>query len=148
MRAAARALLLTLPLAVALFGGAGRAAAAPPKFRVIAHPDAPVAEVDRKFLADVFLKKITRWPDGTPVRPVDLTEDAEARRAFSDEVVARSVLAVKSYWQQSIFSGRDVPPPELEGDDAVVEFVRRTPGSIGYVSRSADVSRVRVLAVK
>jgi hypothetical protein len=58
------------------------------------------------------------------------------------------VQAVKSYWQQVIFSGRGVPPPELESDEAVIRYVLRFPGAVGYVSGTADVRGVKVLAVR
>src|SRR5689334_21708163 len=82
-----------------------------PTFRVIVHLRNPETTLNRKFVADVFLKRSTRWPDGEVIRPVDLRIDAPARRRFSEEVIKRSVEAVKSYWQQQVFTGRDVPPP-------------------------------------
>ena len=47
-----------------------------------------------------------------PIRPVDLRPNAATRRLFSERMLRRSVAAVRSYWQQRIFSGRGVPPPE------------------------------------
>lgn len=70
------------------------------------------------------------------------------RRKFSQDVIGRSVSAVKSYWQSLIFAGRDIPPPELDSDAQIVEYVQKHPGAIGYVSPSADVSGVKLLAVK
>ena len=35
-----------------------------PAFRIIAHPSRPERAVARSFLADAFLKKVTRWADG------------------------------------------------------------------------------------
>jgi ABC-type phosphate transport system substrate-binding protein len=55
---------------------------------------------------------------------------------------------VKSYWQQQIFSGRDVPPPEKQTENDVVAFVRSNPGAIGYVSKGVDIGRgVKALSV-
>src|SRR5262245_29898277 len=92
--------------------------AAPPRadasFRIIVNPGNPATTVDRRFLADTFLKKVTRWPNGDLIRPVDQNADSAVRRRFSDDVIERSVEAVRSYWQQQIFSGREVPPPEVD----------------------------------
>jgi len=92
--------------------------------------------VDRKFLADAFLKKTTRWDDGELIRPVDQVPDSPVRRKFSEDVVKRSVAAVRSYWQQVIFTGRGVPPPEVGGDDEVVRYVLKYSGAVGYVSEA------------
>ncbi len=119
-----------------------------PAFVVIVGPDSPVSALDKTFLAGAFLKKRTRWEDGARIRPVDLEPDDAARRAFTQAVMGRSVTAVRSYWQQQVFSGRDVPPPELEDDAAVVRFVLTHPGAIGYVSGGAEVGSARIVSVK
>lgn len=122
-------------------------AAEPPHFRVIVHPNNPLRAAERAFIADIFLKKVTRWSEGEVIRVVDLRFDNPSRRRFSEEVIKRSVGAVRSYWQQRIFSGRDVPPPELESDEEVVAFVARSPAAIGYVSGTAKLAGVRELGV-
>jgi len=126
-----------------------RAGAAPaPVFVVIVNPSNPTNHVDRKFLADAFLKKTTRWDDGELIRPVDQVPDSPVRRKFSEDVVKRSVAAVRSYWQQVIFTGRGVPPPEVGGDDEVVRYVLKYSGAVGYVSGSANADGAKVIAVE
>jgi ABC-type phosphate transport system substrate-binding protein len=119
-----------------------------PELRIIVHPDNPSTALSRDFLIDVFLKRTTRWSDGETIRPVDQRADSFARRRFSASVLQRSVAAVKSYWQQRIFSGRDLPPPELDSDDAVVSYVLKHRGAVGYVSGSAKLERAKVVAVQ
>jgi ABC-type phosphate transport system substrate-binding protein len=120
----------------------------PPPFVVIVNPSNPTRAASRRFLSEAFLKKTTRWPDGDVIRPVDLVPESSTREKFSQDVLKRSVADVKSYWQQVIFSGRDVPPPELADDEAVVKFVARTAGGVGYVSGSAKLEGVRTIAVE
>jgi ABC-type phosphate transport system substrate-binding protein len=119
-----------------------------PVYVVVVQTTNPAASVERKFLEDAFLKKITRWPSDTTIRPVDLPASSPVRRRFTEEVLERTLESVKSYWQQRIFSGRDVPPPELDTDDDVVAYVRKHEGAVGYVSGRADVSGVKVLEVR
>jgi hypothetical protein len=128
--------------------GPVRAEPRPGSFRVIVHPGNPTSGVERQFLLDAFLKHVTRWEGGEAIHPVDLNADAPARRRFSAEVLGRSVGAIQSYWQQAIFSGRDIPPPEFDSDEAVVQYVLKYRGAIGYVSETADVRAVKVLAVR
>jgi hypothetical protein len=117
-------------------------------FRVIVHSSNPLRAVERGFLADAFLKKVTRWEEGDGIKVVDLRPDNPVRRHFTEGVLKRSLGAVRSYWQQRIFSGRDVPPPELESDDAVVAFVAKYPGAVGYVSGAAKLVGARELLIK
>jgi ABC-type phosphate transport system substrate-binding protein len=138
-----------LALAVVVVGAPGAPPrASGPAYRVIVNAANAASAIDRRFLMEVFLKKSTRWPDGGTVRPVDQGADSPTRQRFSDEILGRSVPAVKSYWQQALFAGRDLPPPELDSDDEVVRFVQRFAGAIGYVSAAANVDRVKVLTLK
>jgi hypothetical protein len=82
------------------------------------------------------------------MRAVDLRPGDPARRNFSEIVLKRSVGAVRSYWQQRIFSGRDVPPPELDSETSVVAYVAKFPGAIGYVSGGAKLSGVAELGLR
>jgi ABC-type phosphate transport system substrate-binding protein len=117
-------------------------------WRVIVNPGNSATSVDRRFLADLFLKKITRWPSGDAARPVDQRGEAPVRLRFSEDVFERSVASIKSYWAQLVFSGRDVPPPELDGDEDVVRFVLKNAGAVGYVSLGATLDRAKTLSVK
>jgi ABC-type phosphate transport system substrate-binding protein len=114
--------------------------------QVIVHPDVPVATLTRAELSDLFLKKTTRWPDGRAAVPVEPADKA-LRSRFAEAVHRRSAMAVRTYWNQLIFSGRELPPAEKRGDAAVAAFVRDTPGSVGYVSAAADVAGVKVVTV-
>jgi hypothetical protein len=117
-------------------------------YRIICHPNNASDAVDRQFLEDVFLKKTTTWPRGGVTRPVDLEPESRVRRQFSLDVLRRPVDAVRSYWQQRIFSGRELPPPELERDEDVVSFVLKDPGAVGYVSADTALRGARVLTVR
>ena len=145
----ARRQIITLIAVIALGAvAAGSSRAAAPAFRVIVNPANASAALDRRFLTEVFLKRSTRWPNGELIRPVDLGTESAVRRRFSEEVLNRSVAAVKSYWQQMIFSGRAIPPPELDSDEEVIRYVARFPGAVGYVSGAGELTGVKVVALK
>lgn len=118
-----------------------------PAYQVIVHPSNTIPSVRRTFLADAFLKKITRWPDERVIRPADLAVTSVARVRFSSDVLGRSVDAVKAYWQRRIFSGQAVPPPEFAKDAEVVSYVLEHPSAVGYISTAVDVRGVRVVPI-
>jgi hypothetical protein len=117
-------------------------------YQIVCNPDNPTAMVERQFVQDTFLKKIRAWPTGDSTRPVDLAPSSPVRRHFSEEVLRRPVEAVRIFWQQRIFAGRDLPPPEVRNDDEVIKFVLRDRGAIGYVSGGAALNGVKVLNVR
>jgi ABC-type phosphate transport system substrate-binding protein len=131
-------------------GGSSRLADASDavELKVVVHPSNAARAAAKAFLADAFLKKVTRWPSGETIRPLDQRPDTAVRRSFSRGILKRTVAAVRSYWQQRIFSGRDVPPPELDSDASVIAYVERTPGAVGYVSSGAKLGGSRELQVE
>lgn len=145
-----RLLRIVLTLLILVAPAAGVLAQSRPgaRYRVIVNPENPIGDVDRKFLSDVFLKRTTRWNHLELIRPVDLRPDSAVRRGFSEEILRRSVGAVRNYWQQLVFSGRDVPPPELNTDEDVITYVLKFPAAIGYVSPTADLRGAKALNVR
>jgi len=137
------AVLWQLPLS----WSAGAQSSAAPAYRVVVHGANPRTRLSRDFVASAFLRKTSRWPQGEVIRPVDQHNDAAARQKFSQDVLRRSVAAVRIYWQQLIFSGRGLPPPELDSDHEVIRYVARNAGAIGYVSGTADIGSVKVVSL-
>ena len=120
----------------------------PQTYQVIVHEKSAASSVSRTLLADIFLKKVTRWEGGERAVPVDLRPSSAVRQAFSVDVLKRPVGAVRNYWTQRIFAGRELPPPELESDEAVVRFVTNNPGAVGYVSAAAALGATKRIEVR
>jgi ABC-type phosphate transport system substrate-binding protein len=138
------------PTARALLASLALAAASPAlaeEFKVVVHPDNPAGALDRTQLSRLFLKKVLRWPDGTAALPVEPTQP-RLRSEFAQRVHGRSANAIKAYWNQLIFSGRDVPPLERPGDAEVVAYVRLNRGAVGYVSAGAPTEGVKTVEVQ
>jgi ABC-type phosphate transport system substrate-binding protein len=139
---------LVLVLMVALVVPVRRIRAEEKPFVVIVNSQSPSTTLSKKFVGDAFLKKVTRWPNGEVIKPVDLPASSTTRARFSEDVLNRSVSSVKSYWQQVIFSGRDVPPPELATEAEVVKYVATNPNAIGYVSGGTALTGVKSVALE
>ena len=118
-------------------------------FVVIAHGDVPETRVAPRDLSAMFLKKIGTWKNGAKIIPITLKDDSPVTTDFIKRIHNRSKQELKAYWQQQIFSGRGLPPQSFEGDAAVLDYVRRHPGAIGYISRASASDRrgVKVLTV-
>jgi ABC-type phosphate transport system substrate-binding protein len=132
-------------LVLAVLMAVTAAAAEPPAFIVIVNA-ANAAALTRQEIANVFLKRVTRWPGGGgAIAVVDALPDSPVRDDFSRSVLHRGTTAVEAYWQQQIFSGRDVPPVQKESDADIVAFVRNNRGGIGYVAAGTPLDGVRAV---
>ncbi len=92
-----------------------------------------VADVDaiRRF----FLMRERFWPSGAPVHPVNLPASSPLRDRFSRAALGQSVQELAPYWNERYFHGTR-PPPTVASEAAVLLYVARTPGSVGYVERA------------
>ncbi len=117
-------------------------------FKVIVNEANTTESISKKALSDIFLKKKTKWDDGSEATPIDLGIRSGTRAAFSLEVHGQSIGSIRSYWQQAAFSGAATPPLERSSDADVIAFVKSYPGAIGYVSEASDVSGVKVLTIE
>ncbi|MBI2838256.1 MAG: substrate-binding domain-containing protein [Acidobacteria bacterium] len=116
-----------------------------PGFKVIVNAANPVASLSKDKVSKLFLKKVTKWENGHTVMPVDLIPSSPARGAFSKAVHGKDLHEIEAYWQELIFSGREVPPPVKAYESYVVEYVKTNPDAIGYVSMAIAVSEVKVV---
>lgn len=124
------------------------APAAAQDFKVIVNSANSTSELPAAVASKIFLKEAAKFPNGTAASPVDQGKASPVRAAFSKSVVGRPVAAVETYWQQQIFSGKEVPPATKSSDDDVIAFVKANPGAIGYVSGAASTAGVKVVDVK
>jgi ABC-type phosphate transport system substrate-binding protein len=115
---------------------------------VIVNAKNPVARLDRRFVAEAFLKKRTHWDDDVAMEPVDLGQRSDERARFSHDVLERDVGSVRRYWAQQVFSGHGVPPPEVTSDADVVKYVAAHPGGIGYVAGNVAGAGVKIVEVE
>lgn len=116
--------------------------------KVIVNAANSTTELESGIAGKLFLKQSAKFPNGTAAQPVDQAKTSSVRASFSKSVLGRSVGAVETFWQQQIFSGKEVPPPVKASDDDVIAFVKANAGAIGYVSASTSTAGVKVIDVK
>ncbi len=139
--------VLVVWLVLYVLGGAANVAHAS-DFVLIVNESNRVSDLRTEDVSRIFLKKTRHWGNGVEIRPADRTEKSAVRRSFTKRVHGRSVSAIKMHWNKKIFTGRGVPPRELRSDAAVVEFVRKNPGAVGYVRVDAPMQRTRIVRLK
>ncbi len=117
-------------------GHAQRPVAAPDEdVVIIANADVPVSAIAAREARRIFLLRQRFWHGGRAIAPVNLPASSELRRDFSVKLLGRTVKELTEYWNDLYFHGTE-PPPVLESERAVLLYVARTPGAIGYVYSS------------
>ncbi len=106
--------------------------------------DAP-SPLGRGAIAAIYLLRITAWPDGTHIVPVNREATSAARAVFTADVLGEDNASLAAYWSEMHFKGKE-PPVVQESEAAMLAFVRNVPGAIGYVSDATRPKGVKVLA--
>ncbi len=112
---------------------------------VVVSSKSAVTTLNRNQLADIFLGKSVRFPDGGAALPVDQIEGTAARDEFYANFIGKTAAQIKAYWSKIIFTGRGQPPKAVSNSGQVKQLLLKDPSAIGYIERSAVDSSVKVL---
>lgn len=105
----------------------------PSPIAVVVNTEVPADSLDDATVRRIFLRRQRFWGDGALVAPVNLPATSPVRDAFSRAVLGRSPRDMADFWNDQYFHGVQ-PPPVLDSQRAVLLYVARTPGAIGYVA--------------
>lgn len=126
---------------------AGPAFADEDRYVVIVAVHSPVTSLASNEVADIYLGRLNRLPDGRTVLPVDRVESDAVQDAFYREMLQRNAAQLRAHWSSLVFTGRGKPPRQLHSGPELVEFVSRNPHAIGYVEPSLVTPSVRVVRI-
>lgn len=113
---------------------------------VIVHPSNS-ANLSAKNVQRIFLGKEKKFPGGGETIPINQISDSAVRSDFDSSLLGRSTTQVSAYWSKLVFTGKGIPPKEVDNDAAVIEIVANNPSAIGYVEASAADGSVKVVPV-
>ncbi len=93
----------------------------------------------------IFLQKSKSFPDGSAAIVGDQSSSSAVRKEFNKKVLRKSSKKLKRYWSKLVFSGKGVQPKVIGDDNAMKEWVSKTPNSLGYISEKSLDDSVKVL---
>jgi ABC-type phosphate transport system substrate-binding protein len=108
----------------------------------------PATTLSRNQVADIFLGKLSRLPNGEEVHPIDHAEGSAVRDEFYATFAGKSAAQLKAHWAKIIFTGRGHPPETVSNSIEVKKLLARHPQAIGYIEKSAVDGSVRVLGAE
>ena len=113
---------------------------------IIANPSVPAeTPVTLRQIAAIYLLRVTTWPDGAHIVPVNREADSATRMKFASLVLRQDDDDLAAYWNEMHYRGK-LPPVVQESEQAMLAFVQHVPGSIGYITASTAPVNVKVLA--
>ncbi len=139
MRIAAR--LAGIGLGIALAGGAAAS-----EVVVVMSAKNPELRLSKEQVADIFLGRAHRLPDGRRAVPIDQSEGSAVREAFYESFLGRSAAQMKAHWSKIIFTGRGQPPRQVAGDREAKLHLSGNPDAVAYLAADQVDASVRIVS--
>lgn len=133
-----RLIVLTLTFALMPFSSASA------DLYIIANKNLPTAQLGKDDIAAIYLLKKKHWENGDDIMPINLPAQADARNRFTAEIFDSTPEKLGSYWDKMLFKG-ETPPVTQNSEQAVVLFVERIKGAIGYVETKPQSAQIKIL---
>jgi hypothetical protein len=112
---------------------------------VIVHPSNRFDALSRTKVSYLFLRKVSRWPWGAEVAPVDLVGYEPFRREFVQLVLRMTEEQLAEYWIDQRATRGISPPVEVRDAAAAKHWVAEKPGGIAYIPASALDGTVKAI---
>ena len=115
-------------------------------FVVIVHPSNQFDSLSRSKLSFLFLRKVSRWPWGAEVQPIDLSSNSAAH-GFVRDVLRTTEEQLAEYWIDQKATRGVSPPIRVSNAKAAKALVAARPGAIGYIPASELDNTVKAIKV-
>ncbi len=113
---------------------------------VVVHPS-NAAALDGTTIKRIYLGKSSTYSTGNEAIVINQVPDSTSRQAFDSEVLGRSTSQISAYWSKQVFTGKGIPPKEVQDDSAVISLISNNKDAIGYVDKTAVTGAVKVVPV-
>lgn len=97
-------------------------------------------------IQNIYLGKKDQWNDNQRIHFTAL-KNGPCYESFVRQYVGRSPFQFQNYWKRQIFTGKGQPPRGFDSPSALVDYVSRTSGAIGYSCTPPDSGKVKTLTI-
>lgn len=94
----------------------------------------------------LFMGRSRAFPHGGAAKTFELASD-DSRTGFYRALGGMSLAQVNSYWARLMFSGRNLPPQQLDSSAAMIEKLQRDPTAIGWLPEAPSQKGLRTVLV-
>jgi ABC-type phosphate transport system substrate-binding protein len=117
-------------------------------FVVIVHPSNRFETLSRSKVSYLFLRRVSRWPWGAEVTPVELSNHHKVHGEFVAQILRTSEEQLEAYWIDQRTTRGVSPPVQVNDVSSVKALVAARPGAIGYIPADALDGTVKVLRIE
>lgn len=87
-------------------------------------------------VARIFLGKVTRYPSGETVEPLNMDPSDPSFAEFARIVLKKSPSQLKAYWAKRIFTGKGKPPRNINSTEELRALVASDKRYLSYLDKN------------
>lgn len=99
--------------------------------------------LDIKDVSRIFLGKITQYPNGEKVTPLDINPSDPSYEQFARVVLKKNPSQLRAYWAKRVFTGKGKPPKIIATTDELLSLVSSDKQYLSYTDKNNNQFDVR-----
>ena len=112
---------------------------------VVVNINNPTAKMTKSQVIDLFMGRYIAFPNGEKATPIDLIDDNDTKIFFYQNLVGMSLARVNAYWSRVKFTGRVKPSFKVPSEAGLIQHMKSSPLSIGYMKRTNLTKHLKVV---
>ena len=118
------------------------------EMKIIVNTSVTETTLSGKKIEDIFLGKVVQWSDNAAIHVVTV-KDAKIHQAFLEQYLKKSESQWNAYWKRLVFTGTGILPEQAETQQALLDYVAKTKGAIGYMeAEPLSIETIKILETK
>lgn len=130
-------------LASAIFLSCSYSAAA--DLVVVVNKENPINELSLTNVVDIYTGRYMAFPNGISAEPIDLPNESNEKEDFYYQATGLSLAKINSYWARLKFTGRYLPPIQLETAENALTYVQQNANAVAYIDEKYVTDKVKVV---
>ena len=114
---------------------------------IITNNSVSTNSIKKTQLKDIFLGNTVKWDENTKINIV-VQKNSEAHTEFVKTIVRKSSSQFRNYWKKMLFTGKGSAPKTFDNTAALIEYISKTEGAIGYIDSDIAIDGVKVFIFK
>ncbi len=111
---------------------------------VVMAKDSKIENLDDRHVANIFLTRTNRFPNGKKAIPIEL-KNSDIRSSFYEEISGKNPTQLMAYWTTLIFSGKGKPPKGYKNVETLITRLENNPGCISYLSLAQVTDDLKIV---
>lgn len=106
-----------------------------------------VSSLNPKAVRYIFLGKKTSWDGEGRIVPAALN-GGDVHKTFLRTYMKKTPSQFTTHWKRMTFTGKAEEIRTFSSEAALLDFVAKTPGAVGYISNSRDADGAKKVSVQ